>query len=65
MTNWHDISGTDFDNTCEYIFFSRYYQNLELNFTVNDYDRAYCGAWLNGWIYQECLALDMQWQLVS
>ncbi len=26
---------------------------------------AYCLAWLNGWIYQQCLALDIQWQLVS
>lgn len=32
---------------------------------MSDFDRAYCGAWLNGWIYQECLALDIQWQLVS
>jgi len=22
---------------------------------------AYCGAWLNGWIYEMCLALDIQW----
>lgn len=32
---------------------------------MSEFDRGYCGAWLNGWIYQECLALDIQWQLVS
>lgn len=67
MVNWDHVSNTDFDNTCEYIFFAQYDPKLNenLNITVTDFDRAYCGAWLNGWIYQECLALDIQWQLVS
>jgi hypothetical protein len=47
------------------MFFSEYYQALKLNFTPSDYDKAYCGAWMNGWIYQEALARDIQWQLVS
>lgn len=36
-----------------------------LYFIPKDFDRAYCGAWLNGWIYETCLALDIEWQLIS
>ena len=36
-----------------------------LKFKPQDFDRAYCGAWLNGWIYETCLALDIEWQLIS
>ncbi len=54
-----------FDDSCEYIFFAQYDKELKLKFTPKDFDYAYCGAWLNGWIYEMCLALDIQWQLVS
>ncbi len=54
-----------FDDACEYIFFSQYNPKLELTFRPQSLDDAYCGAWLNGWIYEMCLALDIQWQLVS
>jgi hypothetical protein len=54
-----------FDDACEYIFFSQYNKDLQLKFTPKPFDNAYCAAWLNGWIYEMCLALDIQWQLVS
>jgi hypothetical protein len=54
-----------FDDACEYLFFAQYDPQLQLKFKPTDFDAAYCGAWLNGWIYEMCLALDIQWQLVS
>lgn len=59
MVNIRPMSKDDFDNTCEYMFFSQYDQNMQLNFTAKPFDKAYCGAWLNGWIYEMCLALDI------
>jgi hypothetical protein len=67
MVNWtqNDVNLTSFDDTCEYMFFSRYDPEMQLTFVPQDIDNAYCGAWLNGWIYETCLALDIEWQLVS
>jgi hypothetical protein len=54
-----------FDDACEYLFFARYDQSIKLKFTPKDFDYAYCNSWLNGWIYEMALGLDIQWQLVS
>lgn len=59
MVNWNSINLEQFDDTCEYMFFSHYDPNMTLNFTETAFDQAYCGAWLNGWIYEMCLALDV------
>jgi hypothetical protein len=37
MVNWSQLTKTDFDNTCEYIFFSQYDPQLKLNFTVSEH----------------------------
>jgi len=42
LVGWSNISETDFDNICEYIFFSSFNSSIKLNFTPSDYDRAYC-----------------------
>lgn len=65
MVGWPQVSFTDFDNICEYLFFSQFDPQMELNFTARPFDKAYCGAWLNGYVYEMCLALDIEWQLVS
>jgi len=39
-----------FDAICEYIFFSEW-TDIYLQFNVTDYERAYCRAFLDGWIY--------------
>ena len=59
MVNVRPMNSADFDNTCEYMFFSQYDPFMQLNFTAKPFDKAYCGAWLNGWIYETCLALDI------
>ena len=48
-----------FDDACEYMFFAQYDPKLEMTFAPVPLDRAYCGAWLNGWIYEMCLAQDI------
>ena len=65
LTNISNMDPDTFDNSCEYIFFSQYDPLLELKFNPGIKDKAYCGAYLNGWIYKMCLALDIEWQLVS
>jgi hypothetical protein len=60
-----DMTVNDFDDACEYIFFSQYNPNLKLKFDPSGVDRAICNAWLNGWVYETCLALDIEWELVS
>ena len=55
------MTKTDFDNACEYMYFSQYDPTLQLTFNATNLDKAYCAAWLNGWIYEMCLALDIQW----
>ena len=50
---------TRFDDACEYIFFKDYDPSIQLKFSLSDFDHAYCNAWLNGWIYEMCLALDI------
>jgi hypothetical protein len=60
LVNWNaDMNMTSFDDTCEYMYFSRYDPDMQLSFVPQDVDEAYCGAWLNGWIYQMSLALDI------
>jgi len=36
-----------------------------LNFTPTAFDRAYCNAYEDGWIYKTSFGTDMQWKLVS
>jgi hypothetical protein len=59
MVDIKPINNSLFDSTCEYMFFSQYDPKMQLNFTMQPFDKAYCGAWLNGWIYEMCLALDI------
>lgn len=65
VNNTGNITKDYFDDSCEYFFFSQYDPSLLLKFKPKDFDKAYCGAWLNGWIYETCLAMDIEWQLIS
>ncbi|CDW89717.1 acpt protein [Stylonychia lemnae] len=59
-----NLSETQFDATCEYLFFSQY-TNIVLNFTPTAFDRAYCSAYEDGWIYKTSFGTDQEWKLVS
>ena len=58
------MNETIFDGTCEYLFFSQY-TDIQLRFSPSAFDRAYCKAYEDGWLYKSTFGVDTQWQLVS
>ena len=64
VTKYPIANETVFDEICEYMFFSQY-TNIQLNFTPTAFDRAYCDAYENGFVYKTCYGVDLQWKLIS
>jgi hypothetical protein len=52
LVGWSNITETNFDDICEYMFFSSFNTSIVSNFTPTAYDRAYCMAYENGWVYK-------------
>jgi hypothetical protein len=61
LVGWSNITETNFDDICEYIFFSSFNDSIKSNFTPSDYDRAYCNAYENGWVYKTSFGNDAEW----
>eukprot|EP00347_Sterkiella_histriomuscorum_P005757 403355385 len=61
LVNRPNMTETQFDATCEYLFFSQY-TNIQLNFTPSAFDRAYCSAYEDGWIYKTAYGADTLWK---
>ena len=51
------LTWDQFDGSCEYLFFSQF---TDINATA--YDRQYCQAFLDGWIYKTVYGIDLLWQ---
>jgi len=64
LVGWTNISRTNFDEICEYIFFAQY-SNINMNFTPSEFDRNYCMAFEEGWIYKTDYGVDYEWKVLS
>lgn len=65
LTGWTNISETTFDDICEYIYFSSFNSSIQMNITPSEFDRNYCKAYENGWVYKTAFGLDVEWKLES
>lgn len=64
MIGKQNLTWDEFDAACEYLFFSQW-TDIKLNYTATPYDRAYCQAYLDGWIYKTVYGSDELWKMSS